>query len=484
VCVHVYVCAVCACLVECRHCFPRVCRAWPSPPIDVAHMPPYVPPPDRNPTSRCSRHCMRASTHRTSLLQPQRDGLRPSHQPLFGSPGTPRGATGSAGGGGNASGGADGETGEVGDLFNDLSGDEGGSFRHADESSAAVEADGGGGGDDHEHGNSGSSSSGQHTATNIDAVFAEFEQGDDEDVGGGGGGGDGMKEQHAPINMDCAAEEIGRESGGGVRGVRGTDRKSRRLTADKGDFQSLLGSLESPASSAAALGAAGTPAAGSDSMVAEDDETGGHGGAEDTTAQVVRAGSWGALDTPEASVHRREKRRETADASELQNFFQSPTGVTPTSFPAASAAATAAGAMDTEVGASSSSRRSPPAASPSNGQQQQRQRQLGAAQAAPSGSDPRTSSSPISAAAAATPGSGRSSATAVSMKGVFELASPPGQPTTSASARGAAAEQRRRQQRRSGQERGEDPDSCCCFLASPGLSFSMRFGTITPAVKQ
>lgn len=312
-------------------------------------------------------------------LQRQRDGVRPSTQPapLFHSPGTPSGAPGSTGGGGGgsiASSGRGGETGEVGDLLNDLSGDEGGSSRAGDESAAADEGGNG-------------TSNGQHTATNIDAMFAEFERGDDEDAGGGGGD----------------------------RRGRGTDRKSRRLTADKSDFQSLLGSLESPAASpAAALGSAGTPASDSDSMIAGDD----------ATAQDVPAGSWGALDTPEASVHRREKRRETADASELQNFFQSPTAITPASSPAAVPAAP--GTTGAEAGGSSP-RLSPPAAcspSPSGGQRQ------GAAPAEASGPEAATSPSPhggsASAAAAATPRSERSSATAASMKGVFAVASPPG----------------------------------------------------------
>ncbi len=354
------------------------------PTLDVTHMSsPPSSPPNQNPTSQFSRHF---SAHHTALLQRQRDGVRPSHQPLFDLPGTSSssgapGSTGGGGGSGNASGGRDGETGEIGDLLNGLSGDEGegGSSRAADESAATDE---GGEGEDDEHDNGGSN--GQHTATNIDAMFAEFERGDDEDAGGGG---------------------------------RGTDRKSRRLTADKGDFQSLLGSLESPASSsAAALGAAGTPASDSGSMVAEDD----------ATAQEVPAGSWGALDTPEACVHRRGKRRETADASELQNFFQSPTGITPTASPAAVPAA-AAETTGAEVGGS-----------PSNGQQQ------GAAPVEPSGLDAATSSSPLGAgaAAAATPESERSSATALSMMGVFEPASTPGGPSmaTSARARDAVAE--------------------------------------------
>ena len=163
--------------------------------------------------------------------------MRPSHQPAFASP--------------EAGGGGEGETGEVGDLFADMP------------------ADNGGGGDENE-GNS------QHTATNIDAVMAEFGQ------GGGGGGGDeevsrtaeekdSNDDQHTAINMDSIVAELGHESSGG-----GGGRRKRRETADKDGLESLFGSSAGSPAPSSALDHTESP--GSGSSVAGDDGADRRGG--------------------------------------------------------------------------------------------------------------------------------------------------------------------------------------------------------------
>ena len=306
--------------------------------------------------------------------------MRPSHQPAFASP--------------EAGGGGEGETGEVGDLFADMP------------------ADNGGGGDENE-GNS------QHTATNIDAVMAEFGQGGgggDEEVSRTAEEKDSNDDQHTAINMDSIVAELGHESSGG-----GGGRRKRRETADKDGLESLFGSSAGSPAPSSALDHTESPGSGS-SVAGDDGADRRGGGVEDATAEV--AGSWAAItDTPEPALYKKDKRRETADASDLQGLlFGSPEGGVASPSPAAEGFCSPAAAV------------APP--------QQQRQGSADSAGPSERAAEEQQQPSPLGAAeAAATPGSERSSATAVSMRGVLELASPPAGAPADVDVRDAAEEE-------------------------------------------
>ena len=346
---------------------------------------------------------------------------------MFASPAAGAGASDSIG---SIGGGGDGETGEVGDLFADMSGnfgDPSASKRGSADDQGEDGGDGGGGGSGSggDGGGDGDEGNSQHTAMNIDAVMAAFGQdGGEEDASGSAEDRD--NDRHTAVNMGDVVAELGRQSTGG-----GGGRPKRRETADKDGLESLFGSsVGSPESSSAGFDCAESPgsgtAAGGDGDGREAD---GRRGFEDATAEVP--GSWSAImDTPEpATHHHKNKRRETADASNLQGLLSdSPEGAVPSPSPSpvAGTAARAAGAGD-----------------PSSSGADPRQQQQGYASTEPEPSPlgAVTASAAAAAVAVATPGSERSSATAVSMKGMLELASPPGAPSGVRDAGAAEGEQ-------------------------------------------
>lgn len=223
--------------------------------------------------------------------------------------------------------------------------------------------------------------------------MAEIEQGGD-DVGGGDGddGASERENQHTAVNMDNVVAGLERGSDDDT----GDNRNERRMTAERFDVESLLGSMESPALSSAPGGAAKTP----ESSVAGGDGRGERRGLFDSSTPEEAAGLRDAIDTtpeePAAVVlQKKGSRRETADASELQDLFETAGGASPS-----------------------------PVHPTSDGQQdRQRQQQQGAVELESSG--PGAGGYSTVGAAAATPaGSDRSNATALSMHGMFESASP------------------------------------------------------------
>ncbi|CAN0478582.1 unnamed protein product, partial [Ectocarpus sp. 8 AP-2014] len=283
-----------------------------------------------------------------------RDSLRPSHQPAFHSPNADSAASGISGTPGSGSG----ETGDVGNLLADLSANS-----MISSAGGEVELDQGSAEED----------DGQYTAMNVDAVMAELES----DGMGGRGGLRDCDDRPTAVDMDARVADLAGGGGGG-----GTGRKKRRNTAEKLTVDSLLGSLDSPS----VQSSGGT-------RLAETPQDSAEGGGATPVGAPEPSGVDTTSEQPDVllpKAGKRSSRRDTVDPSDFQDLLQDPDMVTPTSSPAAIAAA-AADAVALGDGSSS-----PTASSP--GEQ--------------------------GAAAAATPGSGRSGATAVSMRGVFEPISP------------------------------------------------------------
>lgn len=215
---------------------------------------------------------------------------------------------------------------------------------------------------------------GQFTAMNVDVVMAELES---DGLGGGRGNVRGGDDRPTAVDMDARVAELA-GGGGGTGG-----KKKRRNTAEKLTVDSLLGSLDSPVQPSSS----GTRLAETPRDSAEGGGSAPEGAVEPSS--VDAASEPPAVVLPKAG--KRSSRRDTVDPSDFQDLLQDPDMATPTSSPAATTAGAAADAM--ALGADSSS--------------------LAASSPGKHG-----------AAEAATPGSGRSGATAVSMRGVFEPISP------------------------------------------------------------
>lgn len=211
---------------------------------------------------------------------------------------------------------------------------------------------------------------GQYTAMNVDAVMAELES----DGLRGRGEVRGCDDRPTAVDMDARVAELAGGGGGGGTG----GKKKRRNTAEKLTVDSLLESLDSPpVQSSSGTRLAETPRDSAEGGGATPEGAAEPSGVDATSEQRP-------VLLPKAG--KRSSRRDTVDPSDFQDLLQDPDMVTPTSSPAA-ITAVAADAVALGDGSSSLAASSP-------GEQ--------------------------GAAAAATPGSGRSVATAVSMRGVFE----------------------------------------------------------------